>query len=148
VRCAIEVQNAMVERNAGVPEDRRIAPTSGGLPSVPVATKSSAVHRRECEGFSRFVPKPLTRRTRDIPAHFVFEGSRSTMRFHWVVISAVEFCLAMAPSAQAVEPSQFLTNLMGRKPVAGKTFACYARVYDDAHLASHPTQNIRALQGW
>ena len=24
VRCAIEVQNAMVERNAGVPEDRRI----------------------------------------------------------------------------------------------------------------------------
>jgi adenylate cyclase len=25
VRCAIEVQNAMVERNAGVPEDRRIA---------------------------------------------------------------------------------------------------------------------------
>src|SRR6478735_2459454 len=25
VRCAIEVQNAMVERNAGLPEDRRIA---------------------------------------------------------------------------------------------------------------------------
>src|SRR5450755_409616 len=25
VRCAVEVQNAMVERNAGVPEDRRIA---------------------------------------------------------------------------------------------------------------------------
>ena len=25
VRCAIKVQNAMVERNAGVPEDRRIA---------------------------------------------------------------------------------------------------------------------------
>jgi len=24
VRCAIEVQNAMVDRNAGVPEDRRI----------------------------------------------------------------------------------------------------------------------------
>ncbi|MGO9772276.1 MAG: hypothetical protein ACLPSW_22545 [Roseiarcus sp.] len=24
VRCAIEVQNAMVERNAGVPQDRRI----------------------------------------------------------------------------------------------------------------------------
>ena len=24
VRCAIEVQNAMIERNAGVPEDRRI----------------------------------------------------------------------------------------------------------------------------
>jgi hypothetical protein len=24
VRCAIEVQNGMVERNAGVPEDRRI----------------------------------------------------------------------------------------------------------------------------
>ena len=27
VRCAIEVQNAMVERNAGLPEDRRIVPT-------------------------------------------------------------------------------------------------------------------------
>ena len=24
VRCAVEIQNAMVERNAGVPEDRRI----------------------------------------------------------------------------------------------------------------------------
>ena len=68
------------------------------------------------------------------------------MRFHWLVISAAQFCLAMAPSAQAAEPSQFLTDLMGRKPVAGKTFACYAWVYDDAHLASHPGQNVRALQ--
>src|SRR3954464_10858297 len=29
VRCAIEIQNAMVERNAGVPEDRRIVFRSG-----------------------------------------------------------------------------------------------------------------------
>ncbi len=68
------------------------------------------------------------------------------MRIHRLLISVVLFCLATAASVQAVEPSRFLSDLMGRKPVAGKTFACYARVYDDAHLASHPRQNVRALQ--
>jgi adenylate cyclase len=31
VRCAIEVQNAMIERNAGVPEDRRTASCSASV---------------------------------------------------------------------------------------------------------------------
>jgi hypothetical protein len=31
VRCAIEIQNAMAERNAGVPEDRRIVSASASI---------------------------------------------------------------------------------------------------------------------
>ncbi len=51
----------------------------------------------------------------------------------------------MTPPARAVEPSRFLTDLMGRRPAAGKTFACFARVYGDSHLAAHPGQNVRSL---
>ena len=55
VRCAIEVQNAMVERNAGVPEDRRIVfhigdvvEESDGDPDVPEGIR--AHHRGGMQG--------------------------------------------------------------------------------------------------
>jgi hypothetical protein len=47
--------------------------------------------------------------------------------------------------ASAAAPSPFLARLMGRAPGEGKTFACFTRVYDDAHLAARPLQNVRAM---
>jgi hypothetical protein len=35
---------------------------------------------------------------------------------------------------------------MGRVPGEGKTFACFTRVYDAAHLAAHPAQNVRSME--
>jgi hypothetical protein len=44
VRCAIEVQNGLIERNAGVPEDRRIEFRFGGKPRRQGALGSSSEH--------------------------------------------------------------------------------------------------------
>src|SRR5260370_38929243 len=60
-----------------------------------------------------------------------------------IVATAV---LALAGFAlPAVAAGDFTTKLMGRAPGKGKTIACFNRVYDEAHLASHPRQNVRAM---
>ena len=50
------------------------------------------------------------------------------------------------PSAQVGEPSAFVTRLLGQRPGPGKTFAGFARTYDDAHHASHPGQNVAFME--
>jgi hypothetical protein len=35
---------------------------------------------------------------------------------------------------------------MGRTPGKGKTFACFTRAYDEAHLSAHSLQNVRAMK--
>jgi hypothetical protein len=39
----------------------------------------------------------------------------------------------------------FSNRLFGRAPGKGPTYACFQRVYDEAHLQSHPQQNVRAM---
>ncbi len=49
-------------------------------------------------------------------------------------------------SAQAAAPSAFVTKLLGQRPGPGKTFACFTRSYDSAHLAAHPHQNVTSME--
>jgi adenylate cyclase len=58
VRCAIEVQNAMVERNAGLPEDRRIVFRIGvHLGDVVEESDGDLMRRREyCRAIGRHRP--------------------------------------------------------------------------------------------
>jgi len=56
---------------------------------------------------------------------------------------ATAFVLGLAVPAMAAE--DFTAKLMGRAPGKGKTIACFNRVYDEAHLAAHPQQNVRAM---
>jgi hypothetical protein len=44
------------------------------------------------------------------------------------------------------EAASFTAQLMGVAPHAPKTFACFGRVYDAAHLAAHLHQNVRAMR--
>jgi hypothetical protein len=54
--------------------------------------------------------------------------------------------IATASLAGAAEPSRFVSELIGARPGEGKTFACFTRVYDAAHLAAHPEQNVTAAE--
>jgi hypothetical protein len=67
------------------------------------------------------------------------------MHFRALVISAILAGLTTMSPATAAGPSKFVTHLMGREPGEGKTFACFIRVYDDAHLTAHPEQNVRSM---
>jgi hypothetical protein len=53
--------------------------------------------------------------------------------------------LALVAPAQAATPSKFVTYLAGKKPGAGKTFACFTRSYDQTYLDAHPQQNVTAV---
>jgi hypothetical protein len=59
---------------------------------------------------------------------------------------AVSFLVPhVAFAASPANPEDFIKKLMGRAPGKGKTPACFNRVYDDAHLAAHPQQNVRTM---
>lgn len=60
----------------------------------------------------------------------------------WLLISIG----AAAAPVRAGQPGRFVTQLIGRSPGPGKTFACFSRIYDDAHLAGHPAQNLRSIR--
>jgi hypothetical protein len=59
-----------------------------------------------------------------------------------LVLSSWTPAAALAAPANAQD---FIKRLMGRAPGRGKTAACFNRVYDDSHLASHPQQNVRTM---
>jgi hypothetical protein len=61
--------------------------------------------------------------------------------------AALMFAAAAAPAfaAGAATPEEFAKRLLGRAPTKGATYACFNRVYDPAHLASHSRQNVRAM---
>ena len=46
--------------------------------------------------------------------------------------------LTLVSPAGAAEPSKLVSFLAGERPGEGKTFACFVRNYDGAHLARHP----------
>ncbi len=54
--------------------------------------------------------------------------------------------LVACSSAKAAEPGEFVTVLAGRKPIEGKTFACFTRTYDQAYFATHHFQRITAVR--
>jgi hypothetical protein len=59
------------------------------------------------------------------------------------------FVLAGASlTARAQEPKEdeaFQQRLFGRALDSGQIHACFSRVYDTAHLAQHPRQNVRTM---
>jgi hypothetical protein len=51
-------------------------------------------------------------------------------------------------TARAQEPKEdeaFQQRLFGRALDGGQIHACFSRVYDAAHLAQHPRQNVRTM---
>jgi hypothetical protein len=50
-----------------------------------------------------------------------------------------------ALAAGAATPEEFARRLLGREPAKGSTYACFSRLYDVAHLAAHPQQNVREM---
>ena len=48
-------------------------------------------------------------------------------------------------TADALGAEDFVSRLLGHPAAKGKTYACFTRVYDPAHLASHPQQNVRSM---
>ena len=63
-------------------------------------------------------------------------------RFACEVAAAGALAAALAAPAAA---DDFTARLFGRAPGKGATYACFTRVYDEAHLKGHPQQNVRAM---
>jgi len=62
----------------------------------------------------------------------------------WIGLAALSGLVA-AGSAEAAE-SGFVAGFLGVEPSKTvDTFACFNRVYDPAHLAAHPQQNVKAM---
>ena len=53
--------------------------------------------------------------------------------------------LAAAAAAETSAFDGFMTKFMGRPLAPGDNYACFARVYDAAHLKAHPRQNVRDM---
>lgn len=68
------------------------------------------------------------------------------MRNYGVLFLSLVFAVSAAFSVLAAGPSRFVTFLAGQKPGQGKTFACFIRTYDEAHLAAHPEQHVTAVR--
>ncbi len=58
---------------------------------------------------------------------------------------ALAFTLVSAVPAIAETADDFVKRLLARAPAIGTTYACFERVYDAAHLASHPQQNVETM---
>jgi len=61
------------------------------------------------------------------------------------MVAGSVFAAAAATAAGVETPEDFAKKLLGREPVKGATYACFDRLYDAGHLASHPQQNVRAM---
>jgi hypothetical protein len=62
----------------------------------------------------------------------------------WLGMAALSALVASAP-AEAAE-SGFIARFIGVEPSkTADAFACFNRVYDPAHLASHPQQNVKTM---
>lgn len=60
--------------------------------------------------------------------------------------AALAILILGATPVHARGSSAFVTQLLGQSPGPGKTFACFARRYPDAHLASHAAQNVAGME--
>jgi hypothetical protein len=61
------------------------------------------------------------------------------------ILYAAATAAMLGSAANAVGAEDFVSRLLGRAPAKGKTYACFTRVYDPAHLVSHPQQNVRSM---
>ncbi len=62
----------------------------------------------------------------------------------WIGVAGLCALVAAAP-AEAAE-SGFIARFLGAEPSkTAESFACFNRVYDPAHLASHPQQNVKTM---
>jgi hypothetical protein len=64
---------------------------------------------------------------------------------HYLAASAILMAALLAFAANAAGAEDFVTRLLGHAPGKGKSYACFTRVYDSEHLASHPQQNVRSM---
>jgi hypothetical protein len=63
----------------------------------------------------------------------------------FLVVAAALLAASAAAAAGAETADEFARRLLGREPVKGATYACFDRMYDPDHLASHPQQNVRSM---
>jgi len=62
----------------------------------------------------------------------------------WIGLAALSGLFA-AGSAEAAE-SGFIARFLGVEPSkTAEAFACFNRIYDPAHLAQHPQQNVKTM---
>jgi hypothetical protein len=65
-------------------------------------------------------------------------------RIGWIGPAALSALIAAAPTEAAA--GGFIASFMGAEPSkTAESFACFNRVYDPAHLASHPQQNVKTM---
>ena len=55
------------------------------------------------------------------------------------------FAAALTLAAAPASADDALTRLLGHPSAKTKAYGCFTRVYDDAHLAQHPQQNVRKM---
>jgi hypothetical protein len=64
-----------------------------------------------------------------------------------LILAAPVFFAVMSSEAQAAEANTLQSSqLYSAKTGKASKFACFERKYDDAHLASHPHQNVRIMR--
>jgi len=69
------------------------------------------------------------------------------MRYLSIAALAVCAALAAATCARAADTDAFATRLFaGKIATAGKSYACFMRRYDAAHLAAHGQQKVKAMK--
>jgi hypothetical protein len=62
----------------------------------------------------------------------------------WIFLAALSALVAAAPAEAA--DSGFIARFLSAEPSKTvDTFACFNRVYDPAHLAQHPQQNVKTM---
>lgn len=67
------------------------------------------------------------------------------MRIGFLVLSLLALAVATPARAESPEDAAFAKKVFGKAPGKQPAAVCYARVYDAAHLAEHPRQNVRTM---
>lgn len=62
----------------------------------------------------------------------------------WIGMAALSAFVAVTPGEAAA--GGFIAGFLGAEPSkTAESFACFNRVYDPAHLATHPQQNVKTM---
>ena len=62
----------------------------------------------------------------------------------WMGVAALSVFIAATPSH--ANAGGFIASFLGAEPSkTAESFACFNRIYDPAHLASHPQQNVKTM---
>ena len=71
---------------------------------------------------------------------------RPTYRFSLSLLALIFMAIPVAPAGAAGSGTLNTTLLYAEKTGKASRLACFVRRYDDAHLASHPKQNVRIMR--